>query len=390
MEEKREKNNFRHSYKKFLKFVMGCFLSGLFISGCFFPLKVQAADLSMVEELDFDEIEQSVDEILGGEFQFENTVIELLSGEQPFTLEGFVTAVVEQMGNNWRTEKHLLLSILLLGIAAALMSNFSNIFQNQQIAEVSFEITYLLLFLILLQIFSGAMEITKKVLLGIQDFMNVLVPAFCLAVTMAAGSTTALVFYEFFLGLIYFIQRLIQNGLMALIQVHVILVFVNHLTKEEYLSQMKEMASKLTVWLLKSMLAVVIGFNTIQGILNPAVDSLKTTLFSRAAEMIPGIGNIAGSVTDVVLGSSVLIKNGIGVAALVVIVLICLMPLVKLGMLMMILELAAALLQPVSDKRMTGCVAGVGEGIRLLFRVVFTTAVLFMLTIAVVTVSVRG
>ena len=394
------------------RFVSGCFLLGMLTGASFLPLEVKAAedikplkaekterfiplklqeaDLSMVDELDFDEIEQSVDEILGGEFQFENTVMELLSGEQPFTLEGFVAAVVEQLQNNWRTEKHLLLSILLLGIAAALMSNFSNIFQNQQIAEVSFEITYLLLFLILLQIFSGAMEITREVLLGIQDFMNVLVPAFCLAVTMASGSTTALVFYEFFLGLIYFIQRLIQDGLMALIQVHVILVFVNHLTKEEYLSQMKEMASKVTVWLLKSMLAVVIGFNTIQGILNPAVDSLKTTLFSRAAEMIPGIGNIAGSVTDVVLGSSVLIKNGIGVAALVVIVLICLMPLVKLGVLMMLLELAAALLQPVSDKRMTGCVAGGGEGIRLLFRVVFTTAVLFMLTIAVVTVSVRG
>ena len=165
---------------------------------------------------------------------------------------------------------------------------------------------------------------------------------------------------------------------------------VHHLTKEEYLSQMKEMASKVTVWLLKSMLAVVIGFNTIQGILNPAVDSLKTTLFSRAVEVIPGIGNIAGSVTDVVLGSSVLIKNGIGVAALVVLVLICLVPLAKLGMLVLILELAAALIQPVSDKRMTGCVTGVGEGIRLLFRVVFTTVVLFMLTIAVVTVSVRG
>ena len=361
--------------RRLQKFPVCILLAGILMCGLSLPLRVEAADLSMVEEIDFDEIEQSVNEILGGEFQFQNTVLELLNGEQPWTLEGFVSAVAEQVGNNWRTEKHLLLSILLLGIAAALMSNFSNIFQNQQIAEVSFEITYLLLFLILLQIFSGAMEITREVLLGIQDFMNVLVPAFCLAVTMASGSTTALVFYEFFLGLIYFIQRLIQNGLMTLIQVHVILVFINHLTKEEYLSQMKEMTTKITVWLLKSMLAVVIGFNTIQGILNPAVDSLKTTLFSRAAEMIPGIGNIAGSVTDVVLGSSVLIKNGIGVAALMVIVLIC---------------LAAALLQPVSDKRMTGCVTGVGEGIRLLFRVVFTTAVLFMLTIAVVTVSVRG
>lgn len=365
-------------------------LIGVLFFVFFMPLDVKAEDFSMIEELDFDEIEKSVDEILGGEFQFKNTVLELLQGGQPLTLESFVTAVVEQIGDNWQTEKHLLLSILLLGIAAALMSNFSNIFQNQQIAEVSFEITYLLLFLILLQIFSEAMEIAGEVLLGIQNFMNVLVPAFCLAVTMASGSTTALVFYEFFLGLIYFIQRLIQNGLMTLIQIHVILVFVNHLTKEEYLSQMKEMTAKITVWLLKSMLAVVIGFNTIQGILNPAVDSLKTTLFSRAAQMIPGIGNIAGSVTDVVLGSSVLIKNGIGVAALVVLVLICLVPLAKLGMLVLILELAAALIQPVSDKRMTGCVSGVGKGIRLLFRVVFTTAVLFMLTIAVVTVSVRG
>lgn len=380
-----EKKRKTRLYVRFFSALFGALLLGFLI-----PLNARAEDFTMIEELDFDEIEESVNEILGGEFEFKNTVLELLQGGQPLTLESFVTAVVEQMGDNWQTEKHLLLSILLLGIAAALMSNFSNIFQNQQIAEVSFEITYLLLFLILLQVFSGAMEIAGEVLLGIQDFMNVLVPAFCLAVTMASGSTTALVFYEFFLGLIYFIQRLIQNGLMALIQIHVILVFVNHLTKEEYLSQMKEMTSKITVWLLKSMLAVVIGFNTIQGILNPAVDSLKTTLFSRAVEVIPGIGNIAGSVTDVVLGSSVLIKNGIGVAALVVLVLICLVPLAKLGMLVLILELAAALIQPVSDKRMTGCVTGVGEGIRLLFRVVFTTVVLFMLTIAVVTVSVRG
>ena len=380
-----EKKRKTRLYVRFFSTLFGALLLGFLI-----PLNARAEDFTMIEELDFDEIEESVNEILGGEFEFKNTVLELLQGGQPLTLESFVTAVVEQMGDNWQTEKHLLLSILLLGIAAALMSNFSNIFQNQQIAEVSFEITYLLLFLILQQVLSGAMENAGEVLLGIQDFMNVLVPAFCLAVTMASGSTTALVFYEFFLGLIYFIQRLIQNGLMALIQIYVILVFVNHLTKEEYLSQMKEMTSKITVWLLKSMLAVVIGFNTIQGILNPAVDSLKTTLFSRAVEVIPGIGNIAGSVTDVVLGSSVLIKNGIGVAALVVLVLICLVPLAKLGMLVLILELAAALIQPVSDKRMTGCVTGVGEGIRLLFRVVFTTVVLFMLTIAVVTVSVRG
>lgn len=353
----------------------------------FCPLEGKAADLSMMEELEFTEIQDAVDEILDGEFQFRNLVEEWISGEQSFTLEGMVTAVVRQLEGNWKTEKQILLSILVLGIAAALLSNFSSIFQNQQIAEVSFEITYLLLFLMLLQVFSGAAEIAREVLNKILEFMRALVPSYFLAVTLASGGTTAIVFYQFLLGLIYLLEWVISHGLMPLMQIQVILVFVNHLTKEEYLSQMTEMVTRVTGWVMKSMLALVIGFNTIQGILSPAIDALKTTTFHRAAEMLPGIGSLAGGVTDIVLGSAVLIKNGIGAVALIVIALICLVPLAKLGMLVLLLELAAALIQPVSDKRMTGCVAGVGESIRLLFRAISTTAILFILTIVVVTVS---
>ena len=347
-------------------------------------------DASLLEELDFSEVQQTVDEILGGDFQFENTVLDLITGKQAFTLESFLEALIAQAGNNWETEKQILLSILILGIAASLFSSFATVFQNQQIAEVSFEITYMLLFLILLQVFTGAADLAVSVIGSLRQFMDALIPAYCLAVTMASGTTTAVVFYQFLLGLIYVLEWLIQEGLLGLIQVHVILVFINHLSKEEYLSQMSELVVKAVGWVLKSVLAVVIGYNAIQGIISPVIDSLKSTAFSRVAQMIPGIGNVAGSVTDVLLGSAVLIKNGIGAAALIVIVLLCMAPLLKLGLLVVILELAAALIQPVSDKRMTGCVAGVGDGIKLLFRAVFTVAVLFVITIVVVTVSVRG
>ena len=347
-------------------------------------------DASLLEELDFSEVQQTIDEILGGDFQLENTVLDLITGKQAFTLESFLEALIAQAGNNWETEKQILLSILILGIAASLFSSFATVFQNQQIAEVSFEITYMLLFLILLQVFTGAADLAASVIGSLRQFMDALIPAYCLAVTMASGTTTAVVFYQFLLGLIYVLEWLIQEGLLGLIQVHVILVFINHLSKEEYLSQMSELVVKAAGWVLKSVLAVVIGYNAIQGIISPVIDSLKSTAFSRVAQMIPGIGNVAGSVTDVLLGSAVLIKNGIGAAALIVIVLLCMAPLLKLGLLVVILELAAALITPVSDKRMTGCVAGVGDGIKLLFRAVFTVAVLFVITIVVVTVSVRG
>ena len=45
----------------------------------------------------------------------------------------------------------------------------------------------------------------------------------------------------------------------------------------------------------------------------------------------------------------------------------------------------AAVLQPVSDERITDCLSGMGNGVRLLFKTVFTMLVLFLLTIALAT-----
>ena len=45
----------------------------------------------------------------------------------------------------------------------------------------------------------------------------------------------------------------------------------------------------------------------------------------------------------------------------------------------------AAVLQPVSDERITDCLSGMGNGVRLLLQAVFTMLVLFLLTIALTT-----
>ena len=80
-----------------------------------------------------------------------------------------------------------------------------------------------------------------------------------------------------------------------------------------------------------------------------------------------------------------LIKNGIGAAALVALILICLVPLVKLAVIMVVYYALAAILQPVSDERITECLSGMGNGVRLLLQAVFTVLVLFLLTIALTT-----
>lgn len=347
----------------------------------------QEVDSHLLEELDLEGIQQALEEVLETELNFEDTVVQAVEGDSLFSFSAWGSKILDQLKAQWNAQKSTFRSVLALAVCAAFLANFSDIFKNQQIAEVSFEITYILLFLVLLRGFQQSSEVTREVLDGMEEFMRALIPAYFLSVTMASSAVTAGVFYPFMLGLVDVIRWLVEFLLLPLLDGYVILIFVNHLTKEEYLSQLSDGIKKGIGWVLKTVLAVVAGFHMIQGMISPAVDSFKSTAFSRAAEAIPGVGNLAGSVTDVLLGSGILIKNGIGVAGLLVLLSICLIPLVQLGLWVLLLQLLAALVQPVSDKRMVDCIAGISDAGKLLFRMVFTVAALFMLSIAIVTVS---
>lgn len=63
------------------------------------------------------------------------------------------------------------------------------------------------------------------------------------------------------------------------------------------------------------------------------------------------------------------------------------MPIVQIGAIALLYKLAAALMQPVSDVRIIGCMETVGEGMRLLIRAVFTVGMLFLITIILVAAS---
>ena len=132
------------------------------------------------------------------------------------------------------------------------------------------------------------------------------------------------------------------------------------------------------------MIAAVSGISLIRGFLNPAIDSLKMTAAGRTLEAVPWIGDVAGGTMDVALGVAVLRKNGIGVAGMIFIAVLALIPLVEFLILAFLYQLVAALVQPVSDRRITTCIAGVSSGYQLMVKVIASTTLLFVLSIALV------
>lgn len=347
--------------------------------------KIEEAILS---EFDFDEIEKSLEEMFPEEkIEFKDVVSSLMSGDPEETGRTFIAFLSDMISYEFRYNWHNLVYILLVSLAAAVFSNFSGAFQNRQISDISFYVLYMLLITLCLTSFQTAAQGMEERLGSVVEFMRVLCPSYFLAVAFASGSTTSLFFYNVILLLIYVVELLIVRFLLPVIHIYIMVRVLGNLTDEDFLSEFAGLIHKVVTWVLKTLLACVIGINVVQGLLAPAIDALKRSTLTRTAEALPWVGNALGGATEIFFGTAVLIKNGIGMAGAVIAVIICLGPIVQMALMALMYKLAAALVQPVSDKRITACISGVSEGYELMVRVIFTVGLLFLLTIAVVAAS---
>lgn len=346
------------------------------------------AENKLFSEFDFAEIDDSLKKIFPEKkLSFQELVSSLIQGDGENAGKEIMEFISDRFFYEFRHNRQNLVYMLLIAIIAAVFTNFSNAFQNKQVSEISFYVLYMLLITMCLNAFRIAMEGIEGQLEVLLDFMRVLCPSYFLAVAIASGSSSSLIFYNIVLFLIYVAEALILRFLLPIVNIYIMVQVMNYLAEEEYLSQLAELLKKLVSWILKTLITFVIGINIIQGMLAPAIDALRRSALTRTAQAIPGIGNAIGGVADVVLGTAVLIKNGIGMAGAVILISICAVPILQVVFMMLMYKLAAALVQPVSDKRITNCISGVSEGYELLVKVVFSTGVLFLLTIAVVTAT---
>ena len=246
---------------------------------------------------------------------------------------------------------------------------------------------YMLLITFCLTAFQTAMEGVEGKLDSLVNFMRVLCPSYFLAVAFASGSSSSLLFYNVILFLIYLVEIVIVRFLLPVVHIYIMVRVLGNLTGEDFLSEFADLIRRCVEWIIKTMTACVIGINVVQGLLAPAIDTLKRSALTRTAESLPWIGNAMGGVTEIVLGTAVLIKNGIGMAGAVVTVAICAVPVLQMLILAFLYKLAAALVQPVSDKRITGCIGGVSEGYEMMVKIIFASGLMFLLTVAVVAAS---
>lgn len=313
-------------------------------------------------------------------------------------MQGKLWAALKELGSGITGAFHfqagelrtLFLTVLVLGIAAALFVNFADLFQDHQVSDMAFYFVYLLMIAVLLKAFAGAADIVREILQTVTTFMKLYIPTYMVAVGSASGVASASAYYQILLFIVYLIEWGYLSVLLPVVYSYMLLTVINGVWMEEKLTLLLELLDKAISVSIKITIGVITGFGILQAMISPVIDSLQSSALKKAMSAIPGIGGLTEGMFEMVMGSAVLVKNSIGLYITLVLIVLCCVPLMKLALVAGVIKISAALIGIVSDKRMTNCANRVGDGNLMLLKIALSSIGMFVIQIAIITYTTNG
>lgn len=326
------------------------------------------------------------------------TDVELLQGLDPveyintFISEGkgnlsfdtILKAVVSLFFKEVKSVLALVVSIVTIAILCALLKNLQDSFDNESISQVAFYACYALIIIILSKSFIISLSVAQNVINDVSNFMNALLPILVTMIALSGGVTQAATMDPFVLGAVILIPKIYTNVIIPMILMGFVLEFANNISEEHKITNLCKLMKQCIVWFQGIIVTAFIALLTIRGITSSTIDAvtLKTAKFA-VDNFIPILGKTFSDAITSVAGYSLIIKNAISSIGLVVVLLILLYPIIKLILMTLIYKISAALVEPVSDSRITKSLEAAGDSMVLIISCVLAVSLMFFILIAI-------
>ncbi|KFX55548.1 stage III sporulation protein AE [Clostridium botulinum] len=310
------------------------------------------------------------------------------NGEGDFNIKSLSKALTSILFKEVGSVLKLIISIVTIVIICSLIKILQDAFSSDNVSEIAFYACYALIIMILSKSFIISIGVAKDVILNIADFMAALLPVLITMIAMVGGLTQAATLDPIILAAVVFIPRIYSNIIIPLILMGFVLGFANNLSNDHKITNLCKLLKQCTLWMQGIIITVFIGVLTVRGITSKTIDAvtLKTTKFA-VDNFIPIVGKTFSDAIASIAGYSLIIKNAISSVGLLIIILILLYPIIKLVLMTVIYKLAAALIEPISDPRITNSVAAAGDSMTLIISCVLSVSLMFFILIALVASS---
>ena len=191
----------------------------------------------------------------------------------------------------------------------------------------------------------------KESIDNLVGFSNSLIPILITLMITTGSIASSSILQPILLFMITFIGNFIKDIIIPVVLVSTALGIVSKISSRLQIDKLSKFFKSSVVWILGVVLTLFVGAVSLEGTLSSSVDGLtaKTTK-AAVSSFIPVVGKILGDAVDTVIGCSNILKNALGVLGTIIIIGICIKPIVKLVILMVLYYFLSCLCQPIADE----------------------------------------
>lgn len=349
--------------------------------GAILEKQIKGTDTEVIQNV-LDDMRVEYQDIGLAPFNFKELVAEIIHGEMDITFGQWISHLISLLFKELKVNFHYMSRIIFLTILASLLTNITQAFSNKSVAELGYYVVYVVLAILLMQSFKEAMNITRETFDHVSIILKSILPTLMGLLIMSGKFTSMAALYSFMLIAYDTIIQILNQYVINVIYYCVILEIINHITEKKVLKQMMEFMKSMISFVMKGLMVAFVGITTIQRFSLPIMDNLINKASKYAIGNIPVVGSTLVGVVDTVYSCSIILKNAFGIGAIIVIIIICLLPVVKLAAFILIYKVSAIILEPLSENRIVQCLSSIGDFCILLFGNILLAVMMFIIAIS--------
>lgn len=384
-----------------------CFLIISLMISCFaFPIfskQVVAEDNStnstledyvndQLGDIDFAGFEQIIEElnneqkaIFGDSFTAK--LKKILSGEEQINFASLGSMILSVFSKDIVEILPLLCSLIAVGILSSIITqtSYSN---DKSVADIVHFVCFGVIITIVFSWTSSVITLTSNTLSLLKTQMEVSFPILLTLMT-ALGSTISVGVYQPVVAILSgSVMTIFTNIILPLFVFCMVFTVAGNLSNNVKLNSFSKLFMSIFKWTIGITFTLFSSLLVVQGITAGSYDglSIRTTKYALKS-YIPFVGSYLADGLNLILTSSMLIKNSVGLAGLILLLATIIAPIVKILVLKLSLALASSVLEPICDKRICNFLGGVSKCLSMLIATICAIGFAYLITTGLIMCS---
>lgn len=319
-----------------------------------------------------------------GEFDFASKVKTLIDGDFKDDSGTFINACLGLIFDDILEFLPILCMIVAIAILCGFVGQLQTTIGGKSLNDVIHFVCYGIIIAIVATMVFEVVSLTSDALISIKTQMEIIFPILLTLIASVGGSVSVSVFQPSIVLLTSGVMQIFNNIIMPIFIVTIVFIIAQNISKNVQFTKFTNFFQSAFKWILGSVFTIFFAFLSINGIVANTYDgiSIRTAKFTMKS-YIPFVGGYLSDGFDLILSSSVLIKNAIGATGLLLLIATVALPIIKILILIFGFKLTSAILEPIADSRISSFIFSVGKALNMLVACLLAVSFMYLLSVGV-------